>query len=117
MDNKQLGILGEQKAAEFLKNKKYSILARNYRCNYGEIDIIAKYKKILVFVEVKTRRTKNYGKGVESVDFRKTQKIRKTALYYLKDNAPKFEILRFDVIDIFLNSKGEFILEHLVNAF
>ena len=117
MNNKEIGAFGEQKALQYLKSRKYDILTQNYRCRYGEIDLIAKYKNTLVFVEVKTRRSQKYGKGMEAVNFTKMQKIRKTALYYLKDKSIKFDILRFDVIDIFIDSTGSITLEHIKNAF
>lgn len=117
MNRKKVGILGEQKAVEFLETKKYRILKQNFRCPYGEIDIIAKDKDTIVFVEVKTRRTTNYGRGMEAVNYSKRQKIKKTALYFLSENTHRYSNLRFDVLDVFIDSQGGFYFEHIQNAF
>lgn len=117
MNPKKLGTLGEQYAAKYLQCKHYRILKMNFNCKYGEIDIIAENKGIIIFVEVKTRKSKNYGRGMEAVNFVKQQKIRKVALYYLKENPGYFDGIRFDVIDIILNSNNKFKIEHIENAF
>ncbi|HHX23638.1 MAG: YraN family protein [Tepidanaerobacteraceae bacterium] len=117
MSNKQIGTLGEDYAVEHLKSSNYKILARNFSCKYGEIDIIAKYKHTIVFVEVKTRRSENFGKGMEAVNYHKQQKIRKVALFFLKQNYTTFSGLRFDVIDIMMKSDDCVQVEHVVNAF
>lgn len=117
MNNKQIGALGEKYAAEYLKSKKYKILRMNFSCRLGEIDIVAKDKKSIVFVEVKTRRSINYGKGMEAVNYHKQQKIRKVALCYLKQNTPIFSDIRFDVIDILITNEHEAKIEHVENAF
>jgi putative endonuclease len=117
LNNKQIGAIGEKYAAEYLKSKHYEILQMNFRCRFGEIDIITKDKEKIVFVEVKTRRSTNYGKGMEAVGFHKQQKIKKVALYYLKKNAPKFSDIRFDVIDILIRKEHVVKIEHVENAF
>ncbi|MDD4568529.1 MAG: YraN family protein [Tepidanaerobacteraceae bacterium] len=117
MNNKQIGALGEKQAAEYLKSKNYKILQMNFSCRYGEIDIIAKDKTTIVFVEVKARRSSNYGKGMESVNYRKQQKIRKVALYFFKQNPSLFSNLRFDVIDIMMKNDHVVQIEHIKNAF
>ncbi|HHY03912.1 MAG TPA: YraN family protein [Thermoanaerobacterales bacterium] len=116
MDRKQLGKLGEQKAVDFFKKNRYSILFVNYRCRFGEIDIIAKKEGTIVFVEVKTRRSDSFGMGMEAVNYPKQQKIRKTALNFLNENKIRFENLRFDVIDIFFDGRS-FKLNHIKNSF
>jgi len=117
LNNKQLGAIGEKYAANYLKGKNYEILQLNFSCRYGEIDIIAKQKNSIVFVEVKTRKSTNFGKGMEAVNFYKQQKLRKVALYYLNKNAPVFSNIRFDVIDILIQSEDEIKIEHIENAF
>lgn len=120
MNNRQIGDLGEQTAINFLKKQNYKILARNYRCRYGEIDIIAVQGKTIAFIEVKTRSSIKFGKGCETVNYRKQQKIKKTALFYLNTERPGSYDLRFDVIDILMKIEGEktaFKIEHIVNAF
>lgn len=110
--NKINGTIGEIDAVQFLKNKKYQIIATNYRNRMGEIDIIAKDKNALVFVEVKSRATLLYGRPCEAVDFRKQQKIRKVAELYLVTTKNYYADVRFDVIEIL----GEEI-NHIENAF
>ncbi len=117
VNNRQIGAIGENHAAEYLKSKNYDILQMNFYCRYGEIDIVAKDKKNIVFVEVKTRRSIKYGKGMEAVNYRKQQKIKKVALYYLKKNTPIFSNIRFDVIDILIRNEHVAKIEHVENAF
>lgn len=115
--NIKLGKCGEKVATKYLESKKYRIIQKNYRCFYGEIDIIAKDKKAIVFVEVKTRSSKKYGRGMEAVNFIKRQKLRKTALHFLQKNKVFFDGLRFDVIDILIKNSGPPEIHHIKNAF
>ncbi|MDD2523528.1 MAG: YraN family protein [Endomicrobiaceae bacterium] len=102
----------EQIALKYLKNLGYKIIEQNYRLlPIGEIDIIVKDKKTLVFVEVKFRQNKDYGNPSEFVNKSKQLKITKTALYYIKINSVKSDI-RFDVISICNDD-----IEHIKNAF
>ena len=102
----------EQIAVKYLKNLGYKIIEQNYRLlPIGEIDIIVKDKKTLVFVEVKFRQNKDYGNPSEFVNKSKQLKITKTALYYIKINSIKSDI-RFDVISICNDD-----IEHIKNAF
>lgn len=117
MNSKELGAIGERHAVNYLKGKKYEILQLNFSCPYGEIDIIARHKNSIVFIEVKTRKSTKFGKGMEAVNFYKQQKIRKVALYYLNKHAPFFSNIRFDVIDILIHSENVIKLEHIENAF
>ncbi len=112
MENKKVGGKGEFVAAECLKNKGYKIVKTNYTNKIGEIDIIAYHDDAIVFVEVKTRSTSNFGYGKEAVDFRKQQKIRNVATAYLKQNKLLDSSCRFDVIEI-NNDK----IDHIENAF
>ncbi|MCX7793798.1 MAG: YraN family protein [Thermodesulfovibrionales bacterium] len=108
------GIKGENLAINYLKKKGYKILERNYRTRAGEIDIIASKDGMVVFVEVKTRSTDLFGAPEESVTKEKQERLKKAALYYLKDlkNMPP---LRFDVISIEL--KPEPTIVHIEYAF
>ena len=98
-----MGNYGENKAVSFLENYNYEIIERNFFCNKGEIDIIAKKDKEIVFVEVKTRTSRKYGKPREAVDFYKKKHILNTAKYYLYINNLYNKYIRFDVIEVFLN--------------
>ena len=84
--NKESGRNGEDLAVDFLIQKGYRILQRNFRFEHGEIDIVADDRGVLVFVEVKARRTKQFGEPEEAVSIRKRKQIRKTALGYLFRN-------------------------------
>ena len=110
--NKVRGDCGEIVAVNFLKKKKYKIIQTNYKNKLGEIDIIAEHKGIYVFVEVKKRSTKQYGRPVEAVDFRKRSKIKKVAEIYLMMNNANFVDVRFDVIEIIDDE-----INHIENAF
>ena len=111
MDKILSGKDGEEKACNYLKSKKYKILEKNYRCLYGEIDIIAKYNNTLVIIEVKYRKSAKFGKGYEAVNYTKQQKIIKTLQYYINEKNVKMPV-RFDVISIDDNE-----ITHMKNAF
>lgn len=84
MSTKQIGDLGEERACEYLKKQGYQILERNYRIRGGEIDIITQDKEYLVFVEVKTRYSHDWGLPVESMTSWKIRHLLKTAKFYLQ---------------------------------
>ncbi len=95
-----LGAWGEVQAAEYLRKKRYEVIACNYRTRFGEIDIIAKTKKAVVFVEVKLRKDDTHGEAREFVDGRKQSRLRSTALLWLEESACELQP-RFDVIEIY----------------
>ena len=97
---KLLGAWGEALAAEYLRKKHYKIVASSYRSRFGEIDLIVKDRKYLVFVEVKLRKSGDFARAMEHVDRRKQDKIRITASMYLSQN-PTVLQPRFDVIEIY----------------
>ncbi len=97
--NQQLGASGEDAAADYLRSLGYRIVRRNLRGPGGEIDIVATDGEIVVFVEVKARRTRTYGSALAAVDARKRQRIRAVAADYLQFFAPHAKA-RFDVLAI-----------------
>lgn len=109
---KELGKLGEQIAVEYLEKNKYKILERNFYCKQGEIDIIAKQKKEIIFIEVKTRSNTNFGKPSEAVNYRKQKHIYKSAQYYLYKTSSLEMLTRFDVIEVLI-SNGKFNVNHI----
>jgi len=117
VDNKKIGAEGEKLAAEFLKRNNYDVIAANYRCRHGEIDIIARQGKTLIFVEVKTRSSLRFGMGMEAVNYAKQQKIRKVAMNFISEKKVLFSGLRFDVIDIFMKQPNVSQITHVKNAF
>lgn len=120
MQNKTaLGAWGEVQAVDFLRKKGYAILATNYRTRLGEMDIIAKDRQYLVFVEVKLRKSDAYGAAREFVDARKQEKLRSTALLWLSENETSLQP-RFDVIEVYAPDGEKTtrpIIHHLENAF
>ena len=98
--NNIAGTWGEALAAEYLRKKRYHLVAAGYRCRFGEIDLIVQNKKYLVFAEVKLRRSANFARALEYVDKRKQDRIRTTALMYLSENPTDLQP-RFDVIEIY----------------
>lgn len=113
MSNRKLGGAGEDLACRYLERNGYEILERNkHYSRFCEIDIIAKYKKTIVFVEVKTRKTNAYGTPMEAITHTKFENIKKGVQFYLAEN--KAKDYRIDVIGITL--KPEIKIEHLKNA-
>ncbi len=98
--NNLAGAWGEALAAEYLKKKHYTLLAHSYRSRFGEIDLIARKGRFLVFVEVKLRRNADFAAAREFVDARKQDRIRTTASAYLAENPSDLQP-RFDVIEIY----------------
>ncbi|HWQ76417.1 MAG TPA: YraN family protein [Syntrophomonas sp.] len=114
--NMPLGRQGEEIAAAYLSDKGYTILARNYRCRRGELDIVCQKGAVVVFVEVKTRRSSLFGSPEEAITRTKMQHIRTTALAYLAENKPSCRETRFDVVTIMLTGDNPQI-NHIKAAF
>ena len=112
----QFGKKSERLAAEYLKLKGYRIIETNYRCPVGEIDIIAREKGTLVFVEVKARRSSRFGSPKGAVTPAKQRKISMAALDYLKRSGKNDARARFDVVAIDTET-GRFDIEVVKNAF
>jgi putative endonuclease len=102
-----LGRTGERLAAETLVAQGYTLLERNFRCCYGEIDLIAEKENDLVFVEVKTRRGCAYGRPEEAVTIRKQRKIVQVAAYYLDLHTCSERSWRIDVVAVQLSLGGK----------
>lgn len=112
-----LGKLGEKIALRYLEAKKYKILARNFRLFRGEIDIIALDQNALVFVEVKTRKSTDFGLPEESVTPSKQEQIKKIAQGFLTKNNLIETECRFDVVSLIQNEGKGFSIRHIQNAF
>ncbi len=110
------GETGESLAVKFLKKNGYEIIEQNYRCKLGEIDVIARDDRVLVFIEVKARRTNQFGGPKWAVTPRKQRKISMVALAYLKDTEQMGVKARFDVVAIRL-LPGNPDIEIIKNAF
>ena len=112
----KFGVQSEELAAWYLKKSGYKILEQNYRTRLGEIDIIAKDKKTIVFVEVKSRRSVRYGSPKWSVTHQKQRKISMVALQYLKKSRQMNAAARFDVVAV-ISNQDEPQIEVVKNAF
>lgn len=119
-DSELLGRWGEDLAAEFLRKKKYRLVACNYRCRFGEIDLIVENKKFLVFVEVKLRKSPKFAQAMEFVDQRKQERLKQTAAMYLAQQEDAGKQPRFDVVEIYapegLQTKKP-VIQHMEDAF
>lgn len=111
-----LGKDGEGLAVKYLKSNGFKILNKNFRCAIGEIDIVAKEKDTIVFIEVKTRKSDDFTEPFESIGKRKQNKIRNLAEYYLQEKDCSDCEIRFDVLSIVSDGQNNKI-EHITNAF
>jgi len=118
MDKRSLGNWGESKACRYLMLRGYRILERNYSCRMGEIDIIARKGRFIVFVEVKLRKDNKFAYAREFVTRSKQERIISTAQCWLVANNNELQP-RFDVIEIYApdGMEGKTSIEHIENAF
>lgn len=108
-----LGRDGEQAAAEYLERSGLRVLARNWRCSVGEIDIVAVERRVLVVCEVKTRSSARYGTPLEAVTRRKYRRLRQLAYRWLVANGVLFDEVRIDVIGVTRDDAGGLTIEHI----
>ena len=109
-------ILGEDRATQYLSSKGYKILERNYSKRYGEIDIVALFKNTLVFVEVKTRSSNQFGSPLEAITPWKIRQLIKTSEYYKLTHKNVPDLMRIDAIAVSLGSSNEVVnIEHVEN--
>lgn len=106
---------GEKLASEYLVKKGYKIIEKNFRKGYGEIDIVAIYKNVLVFVEVKTRTSNLYGGALEAIAYHKLKSLVKTAQFYKMTHPKLPESMRIDAILIDLGVNNVQKIEHIEN--
>lgn len=118
LTTKEIGDFGEDAAEKYLKDNDYEVLKRNFRLKFGEIDIIAKQNDCIVFVEVKTRKSSDFGQPSEYVNLRKQIRIKKAAAVYIDIENND---IRFDVIEVFYSERGGKTvlnsINHIENAF
>lgn len=119
LKRKELGAVGEAAAEQRLKEQGFRLLARNWRCRTGEIDIIALDGEILVFVEVRTRSGRRaFGTPLESVNVRKQRQIYETSQVYLHQERQHGRQVRYDVLAVQTDPTGALLhIEHIRNAF
>lgn len=112
-----LGKAGEEVALKYLKRKKFKIIKKGFRLYKGEIDVIAYDRKTLVFIEVKTRRSRNFGLPEESVTTAKQRQIKKIAQGFIAFNNLENVECRFDVISLILKKNDGYFIRHFKDAF
>ena len=111
------GAAGEEYAAKILTEYGYSVVARNFSCRFGEIDLIVENGDVIAFVEVKTRKYKSMISGAEAVTYSKQKKIIATALHYLQEHYSDLQP-RFDIFCVTTGSSGTILKhEYLEGAF
>ncbi len=115
--SREVGLHGEDIAVKYLEVLGFPIVCRNFRSGFGEIDLVAKDGDTIVFVEVKARRSRQFGKAVEQITKEKQRKIMKAAGEYLRRCGALGSCVRFDVLAIDILPGGEEIIEHVKGAF
>ncbi len=111
-----LGKQGERVAELYLQKKGYKVVERNYRCSGGELDLIVLDRRVVVFVEVKTRTGDGFGTPLEAVEFRKQRRMIRAAQFFLAEKNLHQRDARFDVVGVSWPGK-EPMVEHIENAF
>src|SRR5262245_1679409 len=97
----EVGATGEDRAIDHLVRQGYRIVERNYRCKLGELDVIARDRRgVLVFVEVRSRRSAEFGSALDAVSWHKRRKVSRVAMNYIARRKPHFDVARFDVVAI-----------------
>lgn len=107
MKRRDVGILGEKLANDFLKKRGYHIWETNYRCREGEIDIVAKHKDSLIFIEVRTKKSLQFGRPEESITLSKMEKLRMVAARYQQTHNNLPSSWRIDVVVVEIDQKGK----------
>jgi putative endonuclease len=108
-----LGREGEQAAVEYLQGCGFRILDRNWRCNGGELDIVAAERHVLVACEVKSRSGARYGSPLDAVGKAKQKRLRKLAVAWINAHGVRFDAIRIDVVGLVYESSGGFTIEHI----
>lgn len=107
MKRRDTGILGEKLAKDFLKKRGYRIYETNYRCPEGEVDIVARHKDSLVFVEVRSKRSLEFGSPEESITPTKMERLRTVAAHYRQTHNNLPPLWRIDVVAVEIDQKGK----------
>ncbi len=107
MKRRDTGILGEKLAKDFLKKRGYRIYETNYRCPEGEVDIVARHKDSLVFIEVRSKRSLEFGSPEESITPTKMERLRAVAAHYRQTHNNLPSLWRIDVVAVEIDQKGK----------
>jgi putative endonuclease len=115
---RELGAAGEAAAAAWLEGNGYEIIARNVRTRFGELDLVARQRGVLVFVEVKSRTSDRFGHPAEALVARKRQRLTRLAASFMRGHAAEVTEIRFDAVAVYLDPMGRVeVIEHIPNAF
>ncbi|MDR2587437.1 MAG: YraN family protein [Coriobacteriales bacterium] len=117
VQRKQLGAQGEEVVCTFLKDRGVNIIERNWRCQAGEADVIAREGEDLVFIEIKTRSSEASGFPEEAVTLKKRRRYEKIAMEYLFSHDLPSARVRFDVVALLLSGDGKAFLRHHRDAY
>jgi len=112
-DRQELGRDGEDAAAGYLEQRGMQVVARNWRCRYGEIDIIAREGAVLVFCEVKTRRGTGYGVPLSAITAAKLARMRRLAGLWLAEHEGHRGPIRIDAVGLVRHADGRFDIDHV----
>lgn len=113
--NQHVGTFGENAVTNHLKQQQFTIVERNFRCRGGEVDIIARKEDIVIFVEVKTRKSRSLD-VTQVVDYRKQQKIYTAAMFFMQQHHAHEYTFQFDVAIVYaINNQCD--IEYISNAF
>ncbi len=114
----KIGVIGEKIAVNYLKKHGYNILARNFKLKCGEIDIIAKDREYICFIEVKTRTSNAFAEPFESVGYKKEEKLFNLAQIWLSIHKADDALCRFDIVSVLLNENFKVKeIKHIKDAF
>jgi putative endonuclease len=113
MTRSEIGALGEQLAVAHLQSLGLAVLARNWRCRYGELDVIAADGRTVVFVEVKTRTSDQFGGVVQAVTAQKVRRLRRLAALWLAAQDDRWASVRIDVIGVRIGRRATPEITHL----
>ena len=114
MSRRDTGILGEKLAGDFLKKRGYRILETNYRCRHGEIDIIARHKDFLVFIEVRSKKSLQFGTPEQSISETKKRHLKAAALHYQQTHEKLPPQWRIDVVALELDTNGKLLRAEVI---
>lgn len=117
MDKAELGRKGEAIAAKFYLDRGYKLLAHNYRCRVGELDLVLMQDETLVIAEVKTRSPGSLGMPCEAVNFAKQRRIVAAAKHYIFTELKREPAIRFDVVEVIPRPQGDYQVHQIPNAF
>ncbi len=113
---RSLGTAGEDAAAAWYTRQGYEVVARNWRCRLGELDLVARRGRTVVFCEVKTRRTDAFGDPAEAVRYAKQARLKRLAAMWLGQRRPGSVDIRFDVLSVIVR-RGRTYVRHIPDAF